>query len=159
MKTLIILLSIIFPAVIFAQNTQEIVSSGGDYGNGTNTSISYSIGEIETETSPDGSLTQGFQQPNITVTEVVEAPFKEMLVTVFPNPSVDFVNVQMSNSESDIILELLDSKGTMIEIQLIPQGRELTQFYLGDLASGTYYLKTTSKNKKYFKSFRIEKTN
>lgn len=159
MKTQIIAFLFLLPALVFAQNSQEIISSSGGFGEGTNSSVSYTIGDIVTETSSDESLTQGFQQPNISVTEIVEAPFKEISVSVFPNPSVDFVNVKLSNSETEMIVELVDSKGAMIEIQLIPKDQAQTQFYLGDLSNGTYYLKTISKNKKYYKSFRIEKIN
>ncbi|MBN2682774.1 MAG: T9SS type A sorting domain-containing protein [Bacteroidales bacterium] len=159
MKTQIIAFLFLLPVFVFAQNTQEIISSSGGFGEGTNSSVSYTIGDIVTETSTDESLTQGFQQPNISVTEIVEAPFKEISVSVFPNPSIDFVNVKLINSETEMIVELLDSKGAMIEIQLIPKDQALTQFYLGNLPGGTYYLKTISKNEKYFKSFKIEKLN
>jgi hypothetical protein len=159
MKTQIIAFLFLIPAFCFAQVSQEIISSSGGFGEGTNSSVSFTIGDIVTETSTDGSLTQGFQQPNISVTEIVEAPFKEISVSVFPNPSIDFVKVKLINSETEMIVELLDSKGAMIEIQLIPKDQALTQFYLGNLPAGTYYLKTISKNKKYYKSFKIEKLN
>jgi len=47
----------------------EVVSSAGDYFEGTNASLSWTLGEIATETYSNGTniLTQGFQQP-ITVT-------------------------------------------------------------------------------------------
>ncbi len=55
---------------IFAQSIErEVVASSGDYYEGANISLSWTLGEIATETYDNGSniLTQGFQQPDITV--------------------------------------------------------------------------------------------
>jgi len=46
---------------------RDVVASSGDFFEGTNISLSWTIGEIATETYDNGSniLTQGFQQPDI----------------------------------------------------------------------------------------------
>jgi len=71
MKSLIILLvTVLFPFFISAQTVSpEVISSSGDYFEGANGSLSWTLGEIATETFSSGNiiLTQGFQQP-ITVT-------------------------------------------------------------------------------------------
>lgn len=67
MKLIIsIILFIIFTSLCHAQSIdREVISSSGDYFEGTNGSISWTLGEIATETLTDGNiiLTQGFQQP------------------------------------------------------------------------------------------------
>ncbi len=67
MKTKI--LTIVFFATTLLCQPQtidsQVVSSSGDYFEGPNSSISWTLGEIATETLTDGNfiLTQGFQQP------------------------------------------------------------------------------------------------
>jgi hypothetical protein len=56
----------LMPAFILAQSVSpQVVSPAGDYYEGTNASLSWTLGEIATETYTSGNaiLTQGFQQP------------------------------------------------------------------------------------------------
>ncbi|NOX48048.1 MAG: hypothetical protein GXO89_13825 [Chlorobi bacterium] len=63
------ILSIVFLASTLLSNAQsidrQVLSSSGDYFEGPNSSISWTVGEIATETLTNGNyiLTQGFQQP------------------------------------------------------------------------------------------------
>ena len=67
MKTTI--LSIVFFVTTILCHAQtidrQVIASSGDYFEGTNSSISWTVGEIATETLTDGNyiLTQGFHQP------------------------------------------------------------------------------------------------
>ena len=67
MKKILFCLVIFFiPFVISAQSVSpEVISSSGDYFEGVNGSLSWTLGEIATETYTAGNiiLTQGFQQP------------------------------------------------------------------------------------------------
>jgi len=69
-----LILIILVPAFIMAQSVSpQVVSSAGDYFEGTNASLSWTLGEIATETFVAGDviLTQGFQQPiGITITGI-----------------------------------------------------------------------------------------
>jgi hypothetical protein len=73
MKTQIFFVSILFLAgALFcsAQSIErEVVASSGDYFEGAGISLSWTLGEIATETYTSGNtiLTQGFQQPGVTV--------------------------------------------------------------------------------------------
>jgi len=63
-KTLLLVL--LLPAFLMAQSVSpEVISSAGDYYEGANASLSWTLGEIATETYSNGTniLTQGFQQP------------------------------------------------------------------------------------------------
>jgi hypothetical protein len=67
MKTFTIFLSVVLlPFFLMAQSVSpQVVTSSGDFYQGTNASLSWTLGEIATETYSNGStiLTQGFQQP------------------------------------------------------------------------------------------------
>ena len=87
MKTLTLLLSVVlFPLFLSAQSVSpQVVASSGDYYQGANASLSWTLGEIATETYSNGSviLTQGFQQPvtvsitgvNLDMLVYLEGPF------------------------------------------------------------------------------------
>ncbi|MCD4746833.1 MAG: hypothetical protein K8R58_11100 [Bacteroidales bacterium] len=82
-STLLLGLAISF-AVTAQSVSPEVVASAGDYFEGTNASLSWTLGEIATETYSNGSniLTQGFQQPSdiesgitVNITVFLEGPF------------------------------------------------------------------------------------
>ncbi len=87
MKTFTIFLSVVLlPFFLSAQSVSpQVVASSGDYYQGTNASLSWTLGEIATETYSNGStiLTQGFQQPvsvsitgiNLDLLVYLEGPF------------------------------------------------------------------------------------
>lgn len=81
------LLPVLIPAIMMAQSVSpEVVSSAGDYYENGNVSLSWTLGEIATETYTNGNviLTQGFQQPfgitihgiDLDVLVYLEGPFE-----------------------------------------------------------------------------------
>ncbi|MBN2174991.1 MAG: hypothetical protein JW731_12730 [Bacteroidales bacterium] len=61
-----LLLVLLIPVFVISQSVSpQVVSSAGDFFEGTNVSLSWTLGEIATETLSNGNviLTQGFQQP------------------------------------------------------------------------------------------------
>jgi len=85
-KVIISLVTLLIPFIITAQSVSpEVISSSGDYYEGVNGSISWTLGEIATETYTAGNviLTQGFQQPitvaiagiNLDVLVYLEGPY------------------------------------------------------------------------------------
>jgi len=85
MKTQILLIVFLAGVLICSAQSieRDVVASSGDYYEGANISISWTLGEIATETYNNGTniLTQGFQQPGITLrifvdlTAFLEGPF------------------------------------------------------------------------------------
>ncbi len=72
MKTTICILSMLFWGIFTCVSQsieRSVVASSGDYFEGAGISLSWTLGEIATETYSNGSiiLTQGFQQPDITL--------------------------------------------------------------------------------------------
>ena len=85
MKTLIVLIVFLASAAICTAQSieRDVVASSGDYFEGADISLSWTLGEIATETytGVDNIITQGFQQPDITLrifvdlTAFLEGPF------------------------------------------------------------------------------------
>lgn len=85
---LTILLALLMPLFMLAQSVSpEVISSAGDYYENGNVSLSWTLGEIATETYTNGNviLTQGFQQPfgitihgiDLDVLVYLEGPFED----------------------------------------------------------------------------------
>lgn len=65
--------------------------------------------------------------------------FEESLMSVYPNPAAQYVNILPKNQQSEYSIELFDMNG-----RLIRQQSSLTGDYrmsLGDIAKGAYFLK------------------
>jgi len=117
----------------------SIVTSAGGSMLNSEVSLDYSICEpiIETMSNSDVMLTQGFEQPEITLTSILEYP--EFDLRVFPNPTASSVNII---SDQTFSLELLDLKGAILTTRNDIQLLDLSSF-----PSATYLLRITINSK------------
>ena len=134
-----------------AQN--NTVSAGGD-AQGSNGSVSFSIGQVvyTSANASNGSVNQGVQQPYdfeiITGTE-----HTEIEIALYPNPTLGQVNLSIADSRSqEYSLQLFDAAGRMIlnTTSLNVQNSISMESY----AAGTYTLSVLKKDE-HVKSFRI----
>ena len=90
-KTGLIAIALLIGLVISAQ---EVVSSGGESQSVTGYQVSWTLGEtvIETISSGGNILTQGFQQPKLSLTPVTDLLYPDIKMKVFPNPTQGFTN-------------------------------------------------------------------
>lgn len=89
----------------------SVIGSTGGHFASSGGSLSWTLGEIMTETYKQnrGFLTQGFHQPlMIRVTGLEEVEEKNLLV--FPNPVRDILNLQITEN-GDYRIELFDLQG------------------------------------------------
>jgi hypothetical protein len=132
-----------------AQVKQEVISSAGGYNKSADNSISISwtLGEtiVPTFTSQDGSLilTHGFQQKLIPT--AVEETFEETVkVTIFPNPASEMINIQFqSPTDQEILLYLLDSRGSVVKTDKIETATVEKTIDFQDLPAGIYFIRLT----------------
>ncbi len=66
-------------------------------------------------------------------------------VKIFPNPSVDFINIQL-NKQLKTSIRLYDLKGQMIYFSKDISSESTYQMQTHNLTSGTYFLKINNKN-------------
>ena len=160
MKNIAIILSVFCSsAFVFGQelNLQTIVS-GGDYYESSQGSISQTIGEVVTETYSDNNnaLTQGFQQSNFNVTGIEEWNNDKDKFRVFPNPSVDFINVELESLTSKgVIYSLVDANGKEVKDGISQSNKFVIDF--SGIAQGVYFLKVKSATEGFGGVYRIEK--
>jgi hypothetical protein len=137
--------------------SQDVLSSGGEFNNTSDLSLSSTIGEPITETfiSSGHILTQGFQQTRLLVVEIKEGNLPKLPVTVYPNPTSFNICIKVENFENEkISYKLYDIEGNLMadnQIKALETKIDFTKF-----ASAAYILEiSTDKNK--IKSFKIIK--
>jgi len=141
-KTLMLML-VLFTAVI-STKAQEVVSSSGNYQETSNGSLSWTIGEPITETKSNGNtLTQGFQQSRLTVTNISEIKPADISVSIFPNPTNEFITIKVSEAQ-DYTVQLFNLNGQLLTEQKSNNTEE--RIDMMPYTNGTYLLKFINNN-------------
>lgn len=118
----------------------EVVASAGAFDSGGNASLSWTLGEVCGETFNSGPtfLTQGFQQPFLFTTSVID-PAPSIEVSAFPNPSSGFVTIRFGKGISfPLKLEIKNAYGMQVSSMTV-SAPECT-VDVNALASGYYFL-------------------
>lgn len=137
----------------------EVISTAGTSFSNSSSILEWTLGEPVTSTLSNSStiLSQGFHQPNLLVTTIDNAVTNYSL-TLFPNPTVDFVQLQIQNLANEIILiDLFTIEGKLLQSQQINSSANL-QIDMSNYHSGTYLLSLKNNSDK-IKSYQIIKSN
>ncbi len=137
---------------------QQVISAAGSHVENDHGSLSWTLGEvaIETISSQDLILTQGFHQTKLTVTGINIVPGYVPDISAFPNPTNGLLNVKLG----DLLLQgnwqyiLYDKNGKKLLEDKITS--DLSDVSLGSLPTATYFLKVFGGDKES-KVFKIVK--
>ena len=145
MKHLLLLL-LSFPMLVFGQVTSpSLISSSGDSYSNNNVNMDFSIGEVVIETHQNNEiLTQGFHQEILKIhTGVLEL---DLVTKVYPNPTSDFVIVELENDNTGEIL-IYDINGKLMISDKLDDER-IKQFDFSKFSQGNYLLHINIKDKR-----------
>lgn len=148
------ILSLTFVNYSFGQ--KDVVASGGQ-ATGSGGSVSYSIGQIDYITSlgSGGTITQGVQQPyEIFVVSGIEEQTINLLINAFPNPVIEFVTLDLSETGNETKYILYSVEGKKITENNISE--KTTSIQMSELSSGIYFLEVQRNNQK-IKQYKIVK--
>lgn len=117
MRTFIITVLFTFPlTALFCQSKNlETINSSGTTLSTQNGSISYSLGQLSSETleNQDVVFSQGYQQSTISVVSFLTEQQQENLsLSIYPNPTSEALTISSSNEKFDF--EILDINGKVI---------------------------------------------
>ena len=149
-KFLLYILVSVFAVSAHAQMlTPTVIASAGNYFTGGGVSLSYTVGElaaVQTFSSPNVILTQGFQQPN----DVVKSGLTDVeagldgAFSVYPIPSSGTVWFGYEfNEPGKVQVSLLNIIGQTMDYNLneaYTSGKEVHSFDCSSFASGNYLL-------------------
>ena len=148
--------SISFVTKLYSQ--ESIVVTGGK-GTGTGGTASYSIGQIADVRlqGSGGSAQEGIQQPyEIATLNNEEFDEISLVMTAFPNPVIDELNLIVANNKFESLsYNLFDINGRIIsKVSNITSSE--TKVAMQGLAQGVYFL-AVDNNSKAIKTFKIIK--
>jgi len=159
LKIIIVLLSGFGLLGIQAQNA--VLATGGN-ATGSGGSVSYSFGQVfyTTNTGANGSVMQGAQQPYeiYVVTELIEAKGINLFISAYPNPTTDYLILEVNASTSlniqSIYYQLFDMSGKLLLNKKITDFK--TSIFMTELFPASYFVHVIQGDKKV-KSFKIIK--
>ncbi len=159
---LLVLLFFVSLAEIFAQTlspkVQAMASGQKAY---SNFDFSQTIGQTAVEIigSSGYVLTQGFQQPHITI----ENNFipQGNGVEVYPNPATNFIKVKLfGDIARNFRIEIININGTIVntvKLKFVTSFYYIEQIPVSDMKIGFYFVRVTSEDRLISRTFKIEK--
>jgi len=144
-----------------SNDTMETFNASGEDATGSAGSATYSIGQVfytyigESVYNVAQGIQQGESINTLSNEEIDVEPKPEIFI--FPNPTTDFVNVNMVGHESESSqssYQLYDLQGRLLKQDTVTQTE--TQINVTDLRAAIYLLQVYSDNK-ILKTFKIVK--
>lgn len=140
---------------VFAQSA--IIPVGGDSQSSTG-SVSYTVGQVAVQTSSNGtvSVVEGVQQPyEIQTVGVDDYPQITVNAVVYPNPTENQIQLHLNGLDmltDGLRANLYDGNGKLLQTASVIE--EITSFYIGQYATGTYLLELRN-GRRVLKTFKI----
>ena len=156
-----------------AQSLERVVisSGNGEANSAINETIQFTIGQpffTGTLTNNSGVyLTQGFVQPTSTNKEInnpsnfIEPEIEYNALKTFPNPAVDFTNIELSLIDNDgAKISIIDMWGQPLRSEEFSatQGKNIFKFTFGTVPAGVYTISVFANQKYYNKKLLIAGT-
>jgi hypothetical protein len=140
------------------QAQTSVNATDGDV-SGSGGSVSYSVGQVvyTTHTGTSGSVAEGVQQPYeiSVVTGLEEAQSINLSVTAYPNPTTDYLTLEVKDVELlNLHFQLYDMNGKLLQNEKITGNQ--TSIVMSNLLPATYFVKVIQGNKEV-KTFKIIK--
>ena len=156
-KTKLIIMFSLISAITGVKAQQGFTAAGGG-ASGSGGNAAYSVGQIvyTTNTGAGGSVAQGVQQPfEISIVPGKDGNSIELELNVYPNPTNNFLILNVGNSElSTLSYELYDNIGKILKRRKMISSSETIG--MENLPSAIYFLKVSNNNKEV-KTFKIIK--
>lgn len=144
MFSIIKLMFLLFSAscLLYAQDAeQNVIATAGDYHANSFGSISWTLGEVSTETYTSGfTLSQGFQQAALSVISLTDPQELTYSLSVYPNPTSHILHIE--SDESGIDYALYNSQAQLILNGETKSNTEILN--LTALPNGTYVLRVNN---------------
>ena len=159
MRTIFLIVNILFAFSFYSQNLDHfVIGTDGGYAGNNQFSLSYTIGEIVTELGNDPvnniDLTQGFQQAYISIVST-ENHIADIDISVFPNPAVNYLNVNISDLSKVKTYAMYDMSGKLLLQQEIISNQFEISF--SNFSSGNYLLIFKNDQQK-LKTLKVQKS-
>ncbi len=161
-KIILTLLPFAGAAVVNGQSiSPQVIASAGTHYSAGNAQLSWTVGEpiITTVSNGSNTITQGFHQTLLNVTSVEEQSIAGVNVTVFPNPTSDVLNINLTNNLKDLQLDLFDMSGKLLQARKIGAAESNLQISMNEYARANYLLRVYSVDGGVNYTYKVQKMN
>lgn len=157
-KFLLLFVAISFNTAMAQSVSPDVIATSGTSFNDGTSQLDWTLGESVTSTFAVGSdmLTQGFHQPNLLATSINNV-VPDYSVLVYPNPGIDFIQLEFQNLKQAVIIELLSSDGKLLQSHQVNTASEI-YFDMSKYTTGTYLLSIKDSHSKV-KTYQVIKLN
>lgn len=137
----------------------EVVSTAGDSFVGSNIQLDWTVGEVAISTLQSTvQITQGFHQPYYYILETEELPVSIGTIKIFPNPTSDWLEMELRLKESQLVdIHLYDMQGKLIWQTTRDGAYILEKKSLQNLPKGSYVLSFLMHQNQTIQTYKIEK--
>ena len=151
------LLFLLIPGFTMGQSVdRQVWAAQGGFVRGQTMTIAWTLGEILTETTGTGDrlLTQGFQQPDFSITQLSQE-HEELQVSLYPNPTWGHLTLKSTPGLGEFQVEIIDMLGKVLH-QDQYAGHKL-ELDLTHYAAGQYVIQISDTNRFKQKAYRVIK--
>jgi hypothetical protein len=122
---------------------QQVIGSAGDQHTNASASVSWTVGEVSTATLSSSSVTlsQGFQQGNLTVNTLVDQDMLNFNLKAYPNPVIDILLLETDEKQQRY--QVINMQGEVVLIGNITA--VLQEIDFTNLPNGVYLLSVDQK--------------
>lgn len=136
---------------------ESSTATGGD-ATGSGGTVAYSVGQVvfSANTDASGTVSQGVQQTYETFTLGIKETELNISLSVFPNPTVNNLTLQISDyNNQKLSYQLYDMLGKLLNSGQVTT--EQTQINTSNLPSATYFINVLNHKNKKVQAFKIIK--
>ena len=155
MRTISLMLSFVVSISLCAQSS---INSAGAEATGQGGSLSYSVGQVvySSSSSSAGAVSAGVQQAyEVSVATQVSATNLNIDASVYPNPTTDFLILNVSEIEENYTYLVTDINGKQLKTGLINNTQTSLDF--SSYVTGTYFIKLAGQDNSNIKNFQVIK--
>ena len=155
MRTIPLILSFVISISLCAQSS---INSAGAEATGNGGSLSYSVGQVvySASSSSAGTVSAGVQQAyEVSVATQVSETNLNIDASVYPNPTTDFLILDVSEIEENYTYQVTDINGKQLNTGLINNTQTSLDF--SSYVIGTYFIKLAGQANSNIKTFQVIK--
>jgi hypothetical protein len=155
-KYLLVFVSVFLVIISSAQTIERsVVANSGNSDANAQVQVDWTLGEITTETLEimSMSISQGFHQTMLDVSAIEEV--LELDLRIYPNPTNDYVRIEISNHQEGLNYYLYDINGKMLVFK--NNINPIESINMSGLSENTYFLIILEEKEKIRNTYKIEK--
>ena len=155
MHTISLILSFVISISLCAQSS---INSTGAEATGQGGSLSYSVGQVvySSSSSSAGAVSAGVQQAyEVSVATQVSETNLNIDASVYPNPTTDFLMLNVPEIEENYIYQVTDINGKQLNTG--PINNIQTSLDFSSYVVGTYFIKLSGQANSNIKTFQVIK--